>query len=584
MASSAGLPDHPPQDLETWFPDVRPEPPEGTFELGLVLAGAVSAGAYSAGVLDFLYEALDAWYLAKAQGAADLPRHEVVLRLITGASAGGMNGAISAAALRSRFPHPQGPGKAPDEGDFDSENPFWRAWVREIDIRPLLDTSDLGGGLKSLLNCQRLLEIVQGVIDRPGRPVGLPAMRGWLENPLTVMLTVTNLRGVPYQVVFRGESQLRHEMSLHRDFVAFAVPGLSGRPPAPPVPAPDLMALPEAASFEDPVWRAFGMSALATGAFPLFLEARKLSRPAGHYLYRNLIRDGDGIVFDAPAWPAAGAPAPYDFLCVDGGAMNNEPFELARSALAGIKGQNPRDGERATRAVVMIDPFADPAPPGPATEAPLAGVAAATCRALINQARFTFRDRMLIQDENVYSRFMIAPRRSRIVGAKSLASGGLGAFLGFFSEAYRAHDFMLGRRNCQRFLQAQLTLPETNPLFKDWPEAARRRFRDPTRAGHLPIVPLVGRCAQEERPPAWPAGRFRRDHELTRAIHARIDAVLDQIQAEALADNVPKPLGAVLPLLKPVLLGIAPLILRRTLKRKALESIDQAVRAVDQAA
>ena len=31
------------------------------FELGLVMAGAISAGAYTAGVLDFLFEALDAY-------------------------------------------------------------------------------------------------------------------------------------------------------------------------------------------------------------------------------------------------------------------------------------------------------------------------------------------------------------------------------------------------------------------------------------------------------------------------------------------------------------------------------------------
>jgi predicted patatin/cPLA2 family phospholipase len=31
------------------------------FKIGLVLAGAVSAGAYTAGVVDFLFEALEAW-------------------------------------------------------------------------------------------------------------------------------------------------------------------------------------------------------------------------------------------------------------------------------------------------------------------------------------------------------------------------------------------------------------------------------------------------------------------------------------------------------------------------------------------
>ena len=36
-------------------------PARNTFELGLVMAGAASAGAYTAGVIDFLFEALQAW-------------------------------------------------------------------------------------------------------------------------------------------------------------------------------------------------------------------------------------------------------------------------------------------------------------------------------------------------------------------------------------------------------------------------------------------------------------------------------------------------------------------------------------------
>jgi hypothetical protein len=36
-----------------------------TFELAVVMAGAISAGAYTAGVMDFLFEALDAYEDAK---------------------------------------------------------------------------------------------------------------------------------------------------------------------------------------------------------------------------------------------------------------------------------------------------------------------------------------------------------------------------------------------------------------------------------------------------------------------------------------------------------------------------------------
>ena len=47
------------------------------FEIGLVMAGAVSAGAYTAGVIDFIYEALDAYYAARVQPDWNGPRHDV---------------------------------------------------------------------------------------------------------------------------------------------------------------------------------------------------------------------------------------------------------------------------------------------------------------------------------------------------------------------------------------------------------------------------------------------------------------------------------------------------------------------------
>ena len=48
-----------------------------TFELGLVMAGAISAGAYSAGVADFLFEALDAYEEEKRKPGWDGPIHDV---------------------------------------------------------------------------------------------------------------------------------------------------------------------------------------------------------------------------------------------------------------------------------------------------------------------------------------------------------------------------------------------------------------------------------------------------------------------------------------------------------------------------
>ena len=82
---------------------------DGTFHLGINMAGAISAGAYTAGVLDFLTEALDEWYAAKATPGALVPHHDVSIDIFTGASAGGMCAAISAVMLQGTFEHIHNP-------------------------------------------------------------------------------------------------------------------------------------------------------------------------------------------------------------------------------------------------------------------------------------------------------------------------------------------------------------------------------------------------------------------------------------------------------------------------------------------
>jgi hypothetical protein len=47
-----------------------------TFKLAINMPGAISAGAYTAGVLDFLTEALDAWYEAKRDHEC-VPAHDI---------------------------------------------------------------------------------------------------------------------------------------------------------------------------------------------------------------------------------------------------------------------------------------------------------------------------------------------------------------------------------------------------------------------------------------------------------------------------------------------------------------------------
>ncbi len=534
-------------DIARWFPRNRDkEVAPGTFEIGLVLAGAVSAGAYTAGVLDFLFEALDTWHAAKLADvqagrtgeAATVPHHDVLIRIVAGASAGGMNGAIMAASLGSLYPHV----RASTDAATVAGNPFYAAWVRDIDITTLLGTQDLKTGFHSVLDCSVLEQIVRARIEFQGQPLPAEqkATRGWIANPLPILLTVGNLRGVPYDVRFRaGDPQFGYAMMRHRDHVGFAVPNLGTA--AYQRPAPDLVELTEPRRYAG-AWQALGQAALATGAFPAFLAARPLNRHGADYAWRGALYSSattTAPIFAPPTWPDNAVPGQYDYLCVDGGTMDNEPFELARTALAGVAGENPPQGIAANRAVLLIDPFVEPAPPGPETDGSLFDIPLALVNAYKNDARCVPQDFDLILNEDIYSRYLIAPSRSPVDGKAALASGGLGGFFGFFSEAYRRHDFLLGRRNCQRFLQTCFTLPAGNPVFAGrWSTQALNQYRDIADSSHLQIVPCVGDCTKEEVLPDWPIGAFRRGPDLDRRIAGRLDVVAAQARDKLAGDGV----------------------------------------------
>ena len=518
-------------ELRQWYPDKRNRPAPDTFEIGLVLAGAVSAGAYTAGVMDFLFEALDEWYRLRRDDER-LPNHHVVVRVISGASAGGINGAIAATACRYQFP----PVTRDSDEERRSANPFYDAWVNRIDITRLLDTSDLkkGAPIRSLLNSEALDEIALGIVAMAGDRDADRTTRAWLADPFRLLLTVTNLAGVPYEVRFTGATPLSHEMVMHRDHVGFLVPALanSAHDPAPP---PDLVPLVPGNSAQDQGWQSLAATTLASGAFPLALAARSLSRPGSDYDYRFVFPHANGhIVYSRPVIERDGA---HRFDAVDGGAMNNEPFELARVELAGSKARNPRQGQVAHRAVIMVDPFTDPRPDPPAPDRSLWGTFTALLRAFKAQTRFHQIDLTLAEAGDVYSRFMIAPSRNDVRGSGAIASGGLRGFLGFFCKDYRLHDYMLGRANCQRFLHDWFVLPSDHTttgedsetgtsLFQHWPQAALNddAYKSRRREGHRQIIPLVGTAAEDQELPLWPADKFGGYDGLERDIKKRIDA------------------------------------------------------------
>jgi hypothetical protein len=541
---------HPPnltqKELREYFPEVRPRIKDGVFELGLVLAGTVSAGAYTAGVLDYLLEALDAWQRAKDDGKSFAPPHEVVISTIAGASGGGINGAVLLRAAGWQFPH--GP---------SLHNPFYSYWLGGSDFPKLLKPGPNAGlpGLSSLLNCASVDVHAAETIEFMGEPLGTagsPRHRAFLADPLRLLMTVGNLNGVPYTMHLAGETGLARGLCAHADYMTFALKidkGVSNKPGR----RPDELGL-HSTSPPDANWTYLRDAGLATCAFPILFLARYLARPlAAAGIRVAAVPGGNGrceVVQLVPDWDelSAGEPDPHKstFLNVDGGVFNNKPFELVRTALAGVCGRNARNASQADRAVIMIDPFSDAEMLSHPKQSNPAAVIGATVSSLIDQAQFKPEDVALAHAENVYSRFLIAPvgpgpDNQRMVGQRAVASGALGGFAGFVDPSFLAYDFSLGRFNAHKFLAEHLALPwaasdpevPNNPIFAHWTNDQIKDYAFPNRQDptdtktYLPIIPLMP--SLRENPPkllAWPDLAAAPEY-LPDAIEARLQSVYD---------------------------------------------------------
>lgn len=525
---------------------------EQTFDIGLVGAGAISAGAYTGGVIDFMVQALDEWYALKAAGDG-APPHDVRISVFSGASAGGITAALAAGYLGSEQP----PITNEAEGlACKGENKLFDSWVDRIDIAALLEDRDLQGKdspVVSLLDSTVLSEIADSGLNVAPRQKRRP----YIAEDFNLLLTVTNLRGVPYEIKLAGPTAASHTMSLHADYVHFRISDGGGHCP------PDRFPLTWAdLGTAHPVVDMLKTTALASGAFPVGLAPRTLSHVlpgnGGPDWYSSRIwpvptpdsHDPHECVSpeSIPAnWGDVAANYRYHYQCADGGVMDNEPLELARRFLAGATGRNPREGEKASRAVLLIDPFPSDTTFNPDYQpAPdLVKAAVGLFGALKNQARFKPEELMLAAHEQVYSRFMIAPTRGR--ETHPIACGSLGGFGGFLKREFRAHDYFLGRRNAQKFFRDHFVLPENNPLFAAWTPPMKEAFcvRDPDSdqpiladgQRFLPIIPLVGEAKTPCYRAEWPRYSDRDLEQLVERVENRVGKVIDRLVGQYFKTN-----------------------------------------------
>jgi len=153
--------------------------------LAVTIAGAVSLGSYEAGVL---FEFLDAIRQHNADPAVS-PTDRVEIDVLTGASAGGMTAIILAQKLLFSGDDFEGP----------YDNPLYNTWVKRISLEGLQQTSDDELALHSLFS-SNLIEAIseEALMARYAGPLPPPKRHGAVGNRIRVGVAMTNLNGIGY--------------------------------------------------------------------------------------------------------------------------------------------------------------------------------------------------------------------------------------------------------------------------------------------------------------------------------------------------------------------------------------------------
>lgn len=532
-------------------------------KLGLTMAGAVSAGAYTGGVIDYLIETLEKWEAAKARnreiGANNpgydptIPMHDVSIEVMSGASAGGITSIVTAAAIQQKFDSIT----TDKRGNAEAlrSNPLFNTWVnltREDMVEELFSTNDVTkeNKINSLLNSSFKETIAKRVLSQS---VPNPVKRPYIADELDVIVTLTSLNGIPFDLGFNsnaGNTNVYRAVS-HRDFAHFKIGNDTytndGRIPV------DFR--------RDENFDKLRIAAMGTGAFPIGLAARKFSREKKYVQDNPFINPLNGLS-DQPLQ----IPENFDTLNSDGGILNNEPFDVARKILASrIKNLTAADmrkmdvdmaladelkfvsEDKMEGTIIMIDPFPSEGEVDFDFDDGILSMIGKVLGAMRGELLFKKEDLQLAYNENNYSRFMIAPKRSQIQGSRAIACGSLGGFGGFFHKEFRQHDFFLGRRNAQYFLRKNFSVSRNTSndvIAAGYTEEAKNRFEIKDSSGtFIPIIPDLGYdknniLANSEPAYAWPRYPIVELNKVRHAVSSRSEVVLNKVLKDLGVGNV----------------------------------------------
>lgn len=443
--------------------------------LGLVLAGAVTAGAFTAGVLDYLINILRLWEEEYQKKPNDIIQPNVVIDVLTGASAGSIAAAVTTLGLATdSLPFVTDP-----YSEKAKENILFDTWVNfglrddESILDKLFTLEDLKGGKpKSLLNTSFIEDLMCQLITKT-EGAELMELPSFVNPNLEILMTLSNLRGIPIDLYFSSDrTKVAHTMSYHKAYASFQY----GKNKKSEHLHPDKLPLDMENNNH---LKLFLNCARASGAFPIGLKSVPFEKIPKSYIDANIKRlFGDSINLHPRIEDE------YKFLAVDGGMTNNEPIAEALKSL--------REKDEYHK-LLLIDPF-----PNHIEEDSNFDVHKDSIFDVIPQLYKTLRHQTLFKESDIVALFqdgtdknMVWPTRydkdhNKLPNA--IASGALSGFAGFLNREFRIHDYMLGQKNAQNFFRYYFLTNETNGWSDEMIEKFGLKDRR-TGEQKVPIIP-----------------------------------------------------------------------------------------------
>jgi len=521
------------------------------------MAGAVSAGAYTAGFVDYVLEALSEWENAKQTQAnnpnSNIPNHNVIIDAVGGASAGGMVGMIATLALYSGNWKP-----VKKVSNVKTGNILYDSWVFLDDdlslyakesrgkatFEKMLDTSDINPevGAPSLLNSNPIDAIAERVFNELPTDASLDKLPEFISKDLRLLITLTSLRPLDYKVkMSRIKSKFldetpSHRVSSHDVLAHFKLNYDATKDKNKYLPFhPHTLA---SRSFLIKVTK-------ATGAFPIGLKPRYFDDEFATSYLNNSLKVRKSLIKDMDILIDAETTSNFQFTAIDGGTINNEPFDEVLRHLINKHGvpnlENPKFG------TVLIDPFpsffdSEVTDKVNYKVSSIMGIVGALVPTILNQARNKQTDTYGVG----LFKLMSFPRKLKsgkmeIREHPPLATGALEGFGGFLDIKFRQHDFFLGRDNARNFLRGILFLEcdkdDPENLFYGVSDTVINEFRkkvkqdDGSEKIYMPIIPDISKIEGDTNPTKYEVEEFPKFNKeafrkLEKPIKNRMKAIL----------------------------------------------------------